>query len=155
MRIEGIEQRPPKKYSGAWNFGPDDSSHLTVATMADRLIKYWGSGAWDDLSDPKALHEAKLLKLNCDKAHAALKWSSVLTIDECLRMTAEWYKEFYSGTQTKDMHQFCVAQIIKYEGAAVTKSIGYAQSELKTESYGGKHGKRPSGNTAGRHSGEV
>ncbi|MBU1209562.1 MAG: hypothetical protein KKH04_22025 [Proteobacteria bacterium] len=79
--------------------------------------------------DPKALHEAKLLKLNCDKAHAELNWFSILTIDECLQMTADWYKEFYSGTRTKDMHQFCVAQIRNYERAAVTKSIGYAQSE--------------------------
>ena len=47
--------RDPRNYSGAWNFGPDDSSHLTVAAMTDRLIKYWGDGAWDDLSDPHAL----------------------------------------------------------------------------------------------------
>jgi len=26
-------------------------------------------GSWDDLTDPQVLHEAKLLKLNCDKAH--------------------------------------------------------------------------------------
>ena len=57
--------------------------------MTDRLIKYWGSGAWKNLSDPNALHEANLLKLNCDKAHAGLNWHSVLTIDECLQMTAD------------------------------------------------------------------
>ncbi len=119
----------PKKYSGPWNFGPDDGSHLTVAEMADRLIKYWGDGSWEDLSAPQALHEAKLLKLNCDKAHAELNWYSVLTIDECLQMTAEWYKEFYAGSQTKDMHQFCVVQIRKYEGSAAMKNIMYAQSE--------------------------
>ena len=83
----------PQKYSGAWNFGPDDSSHLTVAEMADSLLKYWGSGVLEDLSDRKALHEAKLLKLNCDKAHSELNWHSVLTIDECLQMTIDWYKK--------------------------------------------------------------
>ncbi len=105
----------PEKYSGAWNFGPEDGSHLTVAEMAERLIKYWGEGSWNDLCDPQALHEANLLKLNCDKAHAYLHWHSVLTIDECLQMTADWYKEFYSEPQTKDMHQFCLEQIRKYE----------------------------------------
>jgi CDP-glucose 4,6-dehydratase len=105
----------PQKYSDAWNFGPEDSSHLTVAEMAERLIKYWGKGSWNDLSDPQSLHEANLLKLNCDKAHAYLHWHSVLTIDECLQMTADWYKEFYSEPQTKDMHQFCLEQIRKYE----------------------------------------
>lgn len=112
----------PEKYSGAWNFGPDDSSHLTVAEMADRLIKCWGDGSWENLSDPQALHEAKLLKLNCDKAHAELNWSSIFTIDECLRMTADWYKEFY-GLKINNMHKFCVAQIHKYEEAASKEII--------------------------------
>ncbi|MFZ4441158.1 MAG: CDP-glucose 4,6-dehydratase [Syntrophales bacterium] len=115
----------PQKYSGAWNFGPEESSHLTVAEMTKRLIRYWGDGSWEDLSDPQALHEANLLKLNCDKAHACLDWYSLLTIDECLQMTADWYKNFYSGpqikdsgSQTKEMHQFCLEQIRKYEGKA-------------------------------------
>ena len=127
--LGALLSQDPKKYSGAWNFGPDDGSHLTVAEMVKKLIQYWGNGSWGDLSDPKVLHEAKLLKLCCDKAHDALNWYSVLTIDECLRMTAEWYKEFYSETQTKDMHQFCVEQIRKYEGSAATKNVMYAQSE--------------------------
>jgi CDP-glucose 4,6-dehydratase len=125
LRLGAAIWQYPQKYSGAWNFGPDDGSHLTVAEMADRLIKYWGDGSWEDLSDPQALHEAKLLKLNCDKAHAGLSWHSVLTIDECLQMTAEWYKEFYSGSQTKDMHQFCVAQIRKYEERTKAKKVNH------------------------------
>lgn len=105
----------PQKYSGPWNFGPDESSHLTVAAMTDRLIKYWGSGVWEDLSDPHAYHEAKLLKLNCDKAHVELSWRSVLTIDECLQMTADWYKNFYSSDRTGDMYSFCVKQLSEYK----------------------------------------
>ena len=111
----------PQKYSGAWNFGPDDSSHLTVSEMADRLIKYWGDGSWNDLSDPKALHEAKLLKLNCDKAHAELCWHSTLTIDECLQITAEWYKKFYTGNRKEGMYPLCVGQIRKYEEMTTVK----------------------------------
>ena len=112
-----------QKYSGPWNFGPDDSSHLTVAAMADRLIKYWGSGAWDDLSGPNALHEAKLLKLNCDKAHAELNWHIILTIDECLQMTADWYKIFYGEDQNKDFYALCVEQIHTYMEKAAGKGI--------------------------------
>lgn len=113
----------PQKNSGPWNFGPDDSSHLTVSEMADRMIQYWGDGSWEDLSNPKALHESNLLKLNCDKAHAYLNWHSALTIDECLQMTADWYIEFYTGAQTKDMYQFCVAQIRKYEERTTAKKV--------------------------------
>lgn len=113
----------PQKYSGAWNFGPENNSHLTVAQMADKLVKYWGSGSWKDLSDPNAVHEAHLLKLNCDKAHAELNWYSALTIDECLQMTADWYKEYYSEIPTKNMYQSCVKQVSKYEEKTEAKKV--------------------------------
>jgi CDP-glucose 4,6-dehydratase len=113
----------PQKYSGAWNFGPDDSSHLTVSEMADRLIKYWGDGSWNDLSGPQALHEAKLLKLNCDKAHAELPWSSILTIDECLQMTADWYKKYYMENQNADISALCIEQIHNYMDKAADKLL--------------------------------
>jgi CDP-glucose 4,6-dehydratase len=115
--------RDSEEYSGVWNFGPDDSSHLTVAEMADRLIQYWGAGSWKDLSDPHALHEAMLLKLNCDKAHARLRWHGVFCIDECLRMTASWYKDFYAEGQAKDMYPFCVEQIRKHEDRIKGKEV--------------------------------
>jgi len=120
-------QEDPQKYSGAWNFGPNDDSHLKVAEVVNRLIQYWGSGSWHDLSDPKVHHEAKLLKLCCDKAHAELNWHSVLSIDDCLQMTADWYKEFYSRNQTKDMYPFCLGQIHRYAETAAAKHMLYAQ----------------------------
>jgi len=104
----------PQKYSGAWNFGPDYGSHLTVAEMTDRLIKYWGDASWINLADPQALHEAKLLKLNCDKAHAILNWHSALTIDECLQMTVDWYKRFYIEKPNANIYDLCVEQIHSY-----------------------------------------
>jgi len=116
-------RRDPSKYSGAWNFGPENSSHLTVAEMAERLIKYWGEGAWSDLSDQKAPHEANLLKLNCDKVHAALNWYSILKIDECLQMTVEWYKAFYEGPKTKSMYQFSASQIRNYTNRMTVNKV--------------------------------
>ena len=123
----------PQKYSGPWNFGPDNGSHLTVAEMAERLIKYWGSGTWEDIFNPtnsmnsinttNALHEAKLLKLNCDKAHAELNWHSVLTIDECLQMTADWYKIFYAGSSHESIYKFCTQQIAEYVERARKRNL--------------------------------
>jgi CDP-glucose 4,6-dehydratase len=113
----------PQRYSGSWNFGPDDSSHLSVAAMVDKLIRYWGSGGWDDLSDPKSLHEAKFLILNCDKAHTELNWHSTLTIDECLQMSVDWYKRFYMKNQAIDYYALCVEQIQGYMDRAVKKGF--------------------------------
>lgn len=123
LKLGAALLRDPEEYSGAWNFGPDDASHLTVAEMADRLIQYWGGGSWKDLSDPHALHEATLLKLNCDKAHARLHWYGVFRIDKCLQMTASWYKSFYAGGHTKDMYPLCVEQIRKYEDRIKRKEV--------------------------------
>jgi CDP-glucose 4,6-dehydratase len=91
--------------------------------MADRLIKYWGDGSWEDLSDPKALHEANLLKLNCDKAHAGLNWHGVLTIDECFQMTADWYKIFYAAPPRDSMYDICTQQIAEYGERAKSRSL--------------------------------
>jgi CDP-glucose 4,6-dehydratase len=111
----------PQKYSGSWNFGPGDNSHMTVAEITDRLIEYWGHGSWENLSDSRPLHETKLLKLNCAKAHAKLNWHSILTIEECLRMTTDWYKKFYASGQKEDMHSFCLTQIHRYEEMTLAK----------------------------------
>jgi CDP-glucose 4,6-dehydratase len=105
----------PQKYSGPWNFGPDEGSYLTVATMADNLVQLWGRGAWEDVSYSDPPHEANLLKLNCDKARAELHWRNALSISECLQMTVKWYKEYYSRHGKKDMYKFCMDQIYTYE----------------------------------------
>jgi len=126
LRLGALLSQDPGKYSGAWNFGPEDGNHLTVAEMAERLIKYWGDGSWNDLSDPQALHEAKLLKLNCDKAHTELHWHNVFTIDECLQMTAEWYKKYYMENQNADIYAICVSQIHGYLDRAARKHVSWA-----------------------------
>jgi CDP-glucose 4,6-dehydratase len=121
----------PAAYSGAWNFGPESRSALTVAAMADRLIDWWGQGCWDDLSDPQAPHEAIRLKLNCDKAHADLDWRSVLTVDECLRMTTDWYKAYYSGHPAKDMYPYCREQIRQVEEKAMGAAAPAAEHRVR------------------------
>jgi CDP-glucose 4,6-dehydratase len=49
-----------------------------------------------------------------DKAHAELNWHSVLTIDECLQMTADWYKIFYADSSHESTYKFCTQQIAEY-----------------------------------------
>ncbi|MDD5170241.1 MAG: CDP-glucose 4,6-dehydratase [Syntrophales bacterium] len=114
----------PGIYAGAWNFGPEDVRHLTVKSVVEYLITLWGQGSWEDLSDPGAHHEARLLKLCCDKAHDELGWRGVLDIDECLRMTAAWYKTFYERRDEQDMYAFCVDQIRSYEKKIARRSEG-------------------------------
>lgn len=58
----------PTKYCEGWNFGPRAESISTVWDVATKVVKNYGSGELKDISDPDALHEAKLLMLDISKA---------------------------------------------------------------------------------------
>ena len=77
-----------------WNFGPGEEGSITV----EQVCKYI-SGHWDriryEITPDASLHEAHLLKLDCSKAHAKLKWHSVWSSEETFKRTVEWYKMYY------------------------------------------------------------
>ena len=62
----------PTEYCEGWNFGPESESVSTVWDVATALIQNYGYGELVDVSDPNAVHEAKLLMLNIEKAKGVL-----------------------------------------------------------------------------------
>ncbi len=101
------------KYSGPWNFGPDDESALTVEELARLVIKHWGSGNYTtDTSDQP--HEARLLKLDVSKARALLGWRPIYTVYEAVEKTINWYKNFYNGMRKEKLHEFTIKEIQEY-----------------------------------------
>ena len=98
----------PERYQGAWNFGPDQESMVTVGKLVDTLIDIWGEGSWEDVSKQKNLHEANILKLDTSKSEYYLNWSSKLSIKETVRFLVDWYNR-----DTID-YEFDVKQIKKY-----------------------------------------
>ena len=42
-------------------------------------------------------HEANLLKLDCSKANAVLRWKNVLNLEKAIDMTIDWYQNFYEN----------------------------------------------------------
>jgi CDP-glucose 4,6-dehydratase len=106
-----------EKYSGAWNFGPDYGSIITVEELVRGLTGYWGNGQYKDLSEGLAHepHEAKSLVLDISKATNLLNWRPALTVNEAIEYTVNWYK-------SPDVdYDFCVSQIRDYVGK-LTKS---------------------------------
>ncbi|OPY88033.1 MAG: CDP-glucose 4,6-dehydratase [Smithella sp. PtaU1.Bin162] len=118
----------PDVYSGSWNFGPGRSEKFTVADIADCLIQCWGSGKWHDTSDPKTVHEAAVLKLCCDKANNLLNWRNTLSMHQSVKLTTEWYKEFYKDPKLSDMHKYCVNQIQYYTSLAQAGRLPWAMN---------------------------
>lgn len=100
----------PTKYCEGWNFGPRSESITSVWEVATRVIENYGSGELKDLSDPKALHEAKLLMLDISKARFQLGWEPRMNIDQCVKLTVEWYRKY----QHDDAYILCINQINKF-----------------------------------------
>ena len=99
--------REPTKYCESWNFGPRTESIIPVWDVATLLKKHYGCGELRDVSNPTAFHEASLLMLDISKARFRLGWQPRTDIDECCRLTANWYKRYCK----EEVYALCVEQI--------------------------------------------
>lgn len=115
LHIEGT------RWAGAWNFGPRNEEATPVGTLADLIIKAWGSGSWSTfpIMDADGLHEAHQLKLDSGKARRLLGWQPKLSLSEAVTMTVRWYREA-SSVDAARLRSFSVDQIRHYEGLLVT-----------------------------------
>lgn len=84
----------PARYSGAWNFGPNNRDALAVSNVVERLFKSLGRGAWTDVSAKQrpGLHEARTLWLCCDKAATELGWEPAYSFGDAIDATGAWYR---------------------------------------------------------------
>jgi CDP-glucose 4,6-dehydratase len=110
----------------AYNFGPSTHHNHSVRELIDEMSNYWSTVRWNDMSKSQDhLHEAGLLKLNCDKALVDLQWQSTLEFRETVRMTVEWYREFYQNS-TESINNFTVSQIEEYVKLAAERNLPWA-----------------------------
>jgi CDP-glucose 4,6-dehydratase len=109
-----------------YNFGPLSDQNHPVKDLINEMGKHWSYVRWNDISESKEhLHEAGLLKLNCEKSMLDLHWQPVLTFEETVKMTVEWYKFFYQN-QGESMMDFSTQQIVKYTQLATRRKLQWA-----------------------------
>lgn len=97
----------PLKYCDGWNFGPRTESITPVWDVAKLIVDNYGKGELKDVSNPDALHEAKLLMLDISKAKFKLGWEPRTDVRQCIELTADWYKRY----RMENVYQLCVEQI--------------------------------------------
>ncbi len=100
----------PTEYCEGWNFGPRAESISTVWEVASRVVDNYGRGLLRDLSDPNALHEAKLLMLDISKAKFRLGWEPRMDIDRTVALTVDWYRRYTA----EPVYTLCTSQIQEY-----------------------------------------
>lgn len=101
----------PQNYSGAWNFGPNRESIISVKEMVEIFINKYGEGSWQAKNKENQFHEASLLALDISKAICKLSWKPVLNLEEAIENTVDWYKSY---RQVTNMYNFCRRQIYEY-----------------------------------------
>ena len=119
-----LAQCPLENLTAPFNFGPGLEANRTVAELAAEILKHW-PGKTEDRHNPKAAHEAGLLQLSTDKAHALLRWSPVWKFAENVEHTVNWYRQ----TQRKSAaaaQQLTAAQIAQYVARAKQLALPWA-----------------------------
>ena len=106
--------------ASAWNFGPGPEANQTVASVLDRMSRFWPALACQRAVGEQP-HEARLLYLDSAKARAELGWRTVWSLDETLAATAEWYQAHDANGLPPSR-----AQLQQYQVAASTSGLGWA-----------------------------
>ncbi|MBF0343301.1 MAG: CDP-glucose 4,6-dehydratase [Nitrospirae bacterium] len=108
----------------AFNFGPDQTVNKSVKELIELFLFYWGEGSWVQSSSQTIKKENSFLKLSSDKSLSLLKWHSVLSFDDTVRLTVQWYKSYYGGKD--DMFKLTNEQIESYIIMANQKNMSWA-----------------------------
>ncbi|MDA8985367.1 CDP-glucose 4,6-dehydratase [Candidatus Pelagibacter sp.] len=96
------------KFNGSWNFGPN-STHVTVKEVISRLIKILGINKNFFIKTDKKIKETGLLSLKTHKSKSNLKWKTKLSLNQSLKIIAEWYLCYINNK--KDIEKLSKKQI--------------------------------------------
>jgi len=116
----------PELHGEPFNFGPPAQQNHSVLELVEQMAKHWDQVRWKDVSQSATgPYESGLLKLNCDKALHHLQWHAAMGFEDTVRMTAEWYRAYYS--QPTQIAATTSAQIEAYSEIARKQGLAWAQ----------------------------
>lgn len=90
--------------AGAWNFGPDTNGIRTVQQVLGDFQRFWPQLRWEVDARPQP-HEAALLALDSTQAREQLKWRPVWGVEDAVRHTADWYRDWSNGKDVPSVDQ--------------------------------------------------
>jgi CDP-glucose 4,6-dehydratase len=99
-------------FAKGWNFGPASQDMAPVARVIDILAAHWGSNHGTIAQPGDHPHEAALLTLDSTAAAEQLGWTPRLSLDDALKLTAEWYRVAADGGDLAAMSQHQINQFL-------------------------------------------
>lgn len=90
---EHLEQ--PEHQGQAFNFGHE--TPVTVLELVNCILQEMGASELQPLILNEANHEIREQYLDCAKARARLNWCPQYSLQEGLRRTVQWYRNFLGG----------------------------------------------------------
>lgn len=109
----------------AFNFGPRAEQTKTVKQLVEDIARDWNIQECVKVTGDIPFDEAKLLKLNCDKALAYLQWHSTLLYDTTVRFINEWY--IACLRTDKNMYALTLEQIQQYVAEATKQKLPWTE----------------------------
>ena len=99
-----------KKYSGAYNFGPDADAQLSVKKVINQINKISKIKIKIKYKENR-FKEANLLTLDSSKASQILNWKNFYSYEDAIRETIEWYQIFIDKG---DIYKYSIESIQNY-----------------------------------------
>ena len=106
-------QTKGSEFASSWNFGPNQTSIVTVREIVSMFCKTWNSEIeiLDDSQTSKYL-ETEILKLDSSKATQFLNWKPKWDLEKSVSMTIDWYKALEAG---EEMSTVCLNQVSDFQ----------------------------------------
>lgn len=99
------------KWSGGWNFGPEDNDAKEVSWIVNSFQKYSKQTIKVIYEEAPDMPESSYLRLNIDKSKTVLGWYPKWNIEETIKLIVDWNYCFNKGLSAEEI---CLKQINMY-----------------------------------------
>jgi CDP-glucose 4,6-dehydratase len=99
--------------SDSFNFGPKSSNNKSVNDVINLINKDFNNSVSviKKVNNSTNYHESKILMLNSDKSRKILNWHTKYNLEQSIKLTSFWFKEFFAK---KNILKLTQNQIINY-----------------------------------------
>ena len=102
------------KYSGPWNFGPNENEVKSVSWVINYLSNKTKFKKFE-IQKKNKFHEAQLLRIDSSKSRSLLNWKSKWDIENSLKNTIKWYSEYKNKNEIDKITKQQIALHMKKE----------------------------------------